>query len=428
MAETKFDNIVWELTSKCNLACKHCYNGVPYVRDNDLTLEEQLKICSQLKDINITKVQLSGGEILINDNWEVIAKELKSLGIRVSIITNGVLFSKQTLKKIEELDIRTVGFSLEGTKENNDYIRGNGTYDKVMSAIDIINSSKRDFLVSVNTAVNRKNIDDLPLLAKKLCDKKVKVWQVQLSVPDGNFSNHKDELMLYPSQIDDLIDIMYQIWQKYPINISLGDCVGHFNNKEIEIRSAYTQKYDIKVYTEGCQAGKHTFSIKANGDIVGCISLNRERYIEGNIKEKTITEIINSPYAFAWNNEIRSKEQLKGVCSICQFGNICKSGCPSLKYDDEYNIVENEYCSYNFALRNEISRINGLSDIQNLYTKSLSSYKSKQYQLSALYLNRLYSLGEHNSRVVHLLNIVNKAIGNSHLVGKYISEVKAEKP
>jgi len=401
--------VVWEIISSCNLKCKHCYNGTPNPKNNDLSIEQQLNICDQLKLNNANYVQLSGGEVLLNDNWFKIATRLNELCINAAILTNGVLFDESVMLKIKKSGLKKIGFSLDGLKESHDYIRGNGTYEKVIAAINLIRKNNLDNKIAINTSINKLNLHELPLLAQELYNNNVSSWSMQLSVPDGNFKLYKEELMLLPSEMDHLINIVYDIWKKFPMKISLGDCIGHFNKKEIEIRSS---GYDFKIHTGGCQAGENSYGIKANGDVVGCISLNDQRYVEGNLLNQSLTEILNNPTAFAWNKEIKDKSQLEGICSICQFGNICKGGCPSLKYDKNYNITENLYCWYNDAIRKGRMCIETINSKNQLLSKSKKYYSKNQFQLAGLCLDRLISLGENSEEVFQMQNTVNIKLEN----------------
>lgn len=379
----------WELTSKCNLNCKHCYNAVPMNRGTDLSIEEQLDICDQIIDTDIRSVQLTGGEILMAQGWAEVATKLIDGGIRVGIITNGLLLNEQKIQEISQIGISSIGLSVEGLQYNNDMVRGANTFIQIMKAIELLFEINPKLPISVNTTINRCNINDLKLLAAELYKRHVSSWMVQLAVPDGNFKEHKNNFMVHPSQIDDIIDIIYEIWKSVPMNVFLGDCIGHFNAKEIEIRSIYSKSLGLKSYTEGCGAGIYTVGIKSNGDVVGCISLNDKRYVEGNLKNLKLKEIIESPISFAWNQEIKSKKQLAGDCTKCQFGDICKSGCPSLKYDKNHQLIENIYCSYNYAIKRERQRISSISDIEVLKSEYKIVQEEDNIQILDLYRSRI---------------------------------------
>ena len=62
---------VWELTLAYNLRCKHCGSFAGSQRDDELSLEENLKIADQLAALGCRRVTLSGGEPTLNPDWRI---------------------------------------------------------------------------------------------------------------------------------------------------------------------------------------------------------------------------------------------------------------------------------------------------------------------------------------------------------------------
>ena len=85
----------FELTYRCNTVCKYCNRllGVIDLPDSDLTMEQAVYACKQLKlhDWVPDKIKLSGGEPRMNENLseirEYLLKELKPR--RMWTLTNG---------------------------------------------------------------------------------------------------------------------------------------------------------------------------------------------------------------------------------------------------------------------------------------------------------------------------------------------------
>jgi len=57
---------VWELTLACNLRCKHCGSFAGSRRDDEMSLEENLRVADQLAALGCRRVTLSGGEPTLN--------------------------------------------------------------------------------------------------------------------------------------------------------------------------------------------------------------------------------------------------------------------------------------------------------------------------------------------------------------------------
>ena len=74
--------------------------------------------------------------------------------------------------------------------------------------------------------------------------------------------------------------------------------------------------------------------IESDGSVKGCLSIQpgnnpeRDRFIEGNLREQSLAEIWNRPGAFAYSREW-SLDDLSGFCRRCPFAERCRGGCRS---------------------------------------------------------------------------------------------------
>jgi radical SAM protein with 4Fe4S-binding SPASM domain len=71
--------------------------------------------------------------------------------------------------------------------------------------------------------------------------------------------------------------------------------------------------------------------IESGGDVKGCLSLpssvhGEHRFVEGNLKQRSLREIWSRPGAFAYNRLFK-EEQLFGFCRVCRFRDLCRGGC-----------------------------------------------------------------------------------------------------
>ena len=89
----KLRSCVWEITLACCFSCKYCGSSGGRAREGELTTEECLNVADQLADLGGRRVSLIGGEVFMRPDWDVIVRRLTERGVRVSIITNGFLFS-----------------------------------------------------------------------------------------------------------------------------------------------------------------------------------------------------------------------------------------------------------------------------------------------------------------------------------------------
>ena len=70
--------------------------------------------------------------------------------------------------------------------------------------------------------------------------------------------------------------------------------------------------------------------ILCNGDVVGCTSIRRPEYVEGNLRHQTLAEIWNSPDAFLWRRKIQLSD-LGSKCQQCRYVASCLGGCTNIR-------------------------------------------------------------------------------------------------
>jgi len=81
------------LTSKCNLRCKHCFGSYSREIDNELNIDEWKKVIDDLIKCQVFYVVLSGGEATQSPIFKDFINYLIKKGMYFILTTNGV-FSK----------------------------------------------------------------------------------------------------------------------------------------------------------------------------------------------------------------------------------------------------------------------------------------------------------------------------------------------
>lgn len=132
---------VWEITLACCFSCKYCGSSGGIARQNELSTEECLDIVRQLSELGCQRVALIGGEVFMRKDWPVIAKALTTQGIRVSIITNGFLFTDQLLQELKAAHVESVAVSLDGPEAVHDKYRQKGSYQRAVQAIHVMDAA-----------------------------------------------------------------------------------------------------------------------------------------------------------------------------------------------------------------------------------------------------------------------------------------------
>lgn len=131
-----------ELTKKCNLRCEHCYvpdRNVSEVKTDisSLTFDDIRDLISQIDELGVMELQLTGGEPFILPYIIDIIKEAQSNLIPCSVFTNGTLITEKIFRYIAENNYGLIFYiSLDGYQETHDTFRKHqGAFQKTVSTI-----------------------------------------------------------------------------------------------------------------------------------------------------------------------------------------------------------------------------------------------------------------------------------------------------
>lgn len=307
--------------------------------EQELSHEEAMNVCEQIKEMGVKRAVLTGGEPLMREDWAEIAFRLTDGGVEVHIITNGYFLDKETVRKIKKAGIKKVTVSIDGTEAAHDSSRIRGSYARCVNGVKLLRTEQIPFWIA--TTVTKDNLSILPGLAEELLELEAEHWSIQAGLPFGNM---KKEKVLSANEIEQLIDICHEISSQSGMKIYLGESIGYYSCKEALIRSKALGTDKIPVF-RGCPAGITTLDIACNGDILG-ISLCVSGFREGSLRERTLREIWEDPNAFSWRRNMTAKD-LKGACAGCTYGELCMGGCPAVRYSLTGDIFgENQMCIY----------------------------------------------------------------------------------
>jgi radical SAM protein with 4Fe4S-binding SPASM domain len=337
---------VWETTLRCNMRCLHCGSVAGEARSNELNTEEALNLAQQLIDMGIEIVILSGGETLMREDWDQIAEYLISAGVRVGIITNGVIIDQRenAMTRFKELhamsdNTLTLGLSLDGLEQTHDRIRGiNGSFRQVLRIIQ--RGVNVGLPVVVLTTVNNQNIHELPELRELIFSLEPYAWQFQVCNAYGRMNDRRSWLLNeeeYVCLVNFLAESRKQ--RRELPRIDCSDCIGYFTELEPYLRDTTWS---------GCQAGIRSIGIEADGTIKGCLSLLDERFREGNIREQSLAEIWDRKGAFDYNRQF-DPSRLEGMCADCEYGLRCGAGCTGVAHSITGSTYRAPYCVYGLS-------------------------------------------------------------------------------
>ncbi len=264
----------FQITDRCNLRCRHCYIGDGL--HQDLPLEKIFKVLKEFEEIQGLRLLLSGGEPLLHPHFWKINEILREYPFRSILLSNGTLITKETAKK---LCVHEVQVSLDGMKEGHESMRGEGTFEKTLQAIDTLQEA--NIRVSVATMIHQKNLKEFDKLAFLVQSKNIGEWNVDIPCIAGRMEENKD-IWVSPSEAGPYLQYGYG---------------GGLHGSE-----------------KNATCGAHLCAIFSNGNVAKCGLFSQERV--GSIDEGL---------RVCWDRIPRI--QLKELTCNCPEIEECRGGC-----------------------------------------------------------------------------------------------------
>jgi len=147
------DMCAWiEVTSRCQLACIHCYGRYPKSATHTITGSRVDEIAEQLSLNNFAHVKLIGGEPLLalRETQQWIAT-LSRHGVRkIELYTNGLRLREEILRYLREYSVRLF-ITVFGCDETiyRTITGKNGIFQKHLKLFELLNSFHSDYRVSI---------------------------------------------------------------------------------------------------------------------------------------------------------------------------------------------------------------------------------------------------------------------------------------
>jgi pyruvate-formate lyase-activating enzyme len=196
------------VTNRCNLRCQHCFvfrDGNPNELEGEMKPARVLSELERLRDRHgIRNMLWMGGEPMLR--WRMLEKGL-ALFERNTITTNGTI----PLKDFGPGLIYVI--SLDGPREVNDPVRGEGVFDRVMKTVAAIPDGFRP-TVMVQCVLHRENQDRLEELVHELRPTRVQGLTFSFYVPRAGEVSARSWASV--EEREAAIDIVFELKRRYP--------------------------------------------------------------------------------------------------------------------------------------------------------------------------------------------------------------------
>jgi heme d1 biosynthesis radical SAM protein NirJ len=161
--------VIWNLTRRCNLKCRHCYTVSADVDfPGELSHEQAMETLEDLGRFKVPALILSGGEPLDRRDLFEIAERGRQLVRVLALSTNGTKIHGAVADRVAEVGFDYVGISIDGIGATNDWFRGvDGAFADALRGVR--ECKARGVRVGLRFTLTEGNHQHLPDLLK-LCD------------------------------------------------------------------------------------------------------------------------------------------------------------------------------------------------------------------------------------------------------------------
>lgn len=335
--------------SLCNIRCKYCYylekvklyQGIKKHIISDEILDIFIREYIEAQTMPQVLFTWHGGEPLIRPisfyehAIELQQRYANGRQIDNCIQTNGTLITEEWCRFLHDYGF-LVGLSIDGPQEFHDIYRRSATeeptFPNVMHAIELLN--KYDVQWNALAVVNNFNATD-PLKLYHFF-KEIDCHYIQFSPIVERKVNRSDGLVLAPGMQEggELLDFSLtpEQWGNFLCKIFDEWVKNDVGEYYIQIFDATLANW-IGVAPGVCTLSKECGNVgvmEFNGDLYSCDHFVYPEYLLGNIRNKTITEMMYSQKQKKFQH-IKS-QMLPKQCIECDFLFACHGECPKNRF------------------------------------------------------------------------------------------------
>lgn len=304
-----------DITDRCNLNCKHCLTKNLNL-GNELELESILDIAKECAEGGVFYVKLGGGEPLLHPHIHTIVAAFTRNNIAVSLSTNGLCINDDIARFLFENNVK-VSVSIEGPKNIDEEIRGEGHFDLAVQALQVLQLA--GCKVSLRVTLTRKllNVE----LIQQLIDLSLE-YAVPLKFsycrPAGNAIDN--ELLIRFDDYREYYEVLKLINSSRYSHIIMDEGMQFVQPQELK-----SMLYSNRI----CGSANRSMHINSAGFISPCVFLGTD-YIEEKSKY-TYGDIHNYWTEIKGCNFRRIRNiNIPDLCLTCN--RLCKYECLATRY------------------------------------------------------------------------------------------------
>jgi MoaA/NifB/PqqE/SkfB family radical SAM enzyme len=142
--------------SACNCRCVMCDIWKANGEKREISSDDLERHVDAIRALHVQRVMLTGGEPLLHRNLWALCRRLQALGIRITLVTTGLLIDRHAADIAASTD--TVVISLDGDRDVHDAIRRvKGGFDRIAAGIAALRGERPKPSLIARSVVQRGN-------------------------------------------------------------------------------------------------------------------------------------------------------------------------------------------------------------------------------------------------------------------------------
>lgn len=257
----------FELTARCNLRCKMCYVCRPVNDQNALkreyTAAEWIDLAKEARDAGMLYILLTGGEVLLREDFKEIYEGINRLGLIISLNTNGTMITPDIAKWLGRIPPSITSVTLYGASpETYSQVCGDESgFERTLRGIDLLQSA--GIKVQLRTTIIHKNVSDFEKMRELATKRGLELGIVNYVSP------RREGALTFPTQErlspEEFIRFLDHIGYKFK----------DYSGSDADKKRAYrSETEDITGSSFVCSSGKCSFWITWDGRMTPCALLD----------------------------------------------------------------------------------------------------------------------------------------------------------
>ena len=307
--------------NRCNCRCMMC--DIWRIRqEREITVQDLARHLESIRALRVRWVVFSGGEPQMHTDWAALAQLIRAEGIRVTLLTAGLLLETYARSVVETID--DVIVSLDGPREIHNRIRGvPKAFDRLAQGVRALRKLRPDFVVRGRSTVqkaNHKYLRETVLSAKEIGLDSISFLAADVASeafnrPGGWTAERQNGVALDAEEVGRLEEEIEWLIRECGEDITSGFVAENAEKLRRIVLHFRVHLGQLAPVAPRCNAPWVSAVIEADGTVRPCF-FHRPL---GSIHEKALIEILNGEFAVDFRRHLNVSNDpvcQKCVCSL----------------------------------------------------------------------------------------------------------------